>query len=137
MELEDWWESGIGSNSYVTLTTKTGKLSVYLRRHIADKSVMMIASVSTISGYGGIRKLYRSATRDIPAIAENILNPDLDAILERWGWTHCYRDLAGIPSRVNPAFCERFPNYANARTAFEAIMLTRNEDRTALHPADA
>lgn len=121
MELKDWWESGVGRNSYTEFTTRTGQLSVYVRRNAINASVMEIANVSTISGFGASRVLYGSFTRDIPCLAENILNPQLDVALEKWGWDFAYRDLGGIPTRINHAFKKRFANYAEAHSAFCAV----------------
>ena len=123
--LRDWWASGVGSNSYTRFETSTGALSVYVRRHIADRDVMMIANVSTVSGFGASRTLYREFCHDIPTIAENILNDDLDGLLERWGWTGLYRDDAQIPSRVNQAFMDRYPEWNMASTAGQAILRAR------------
>jgi hypothetical protein len=125
-ELSEWWADGRGRNSYTTYTTPTGSLSVYVRRNVADPSVMEIANVSTIEGWGGLRSLYRDFCRDIPAIAENILNPELDRLLARLGWTHEYRDLGGTPTRINPAFMVRFPHYAEVQSAFHAILRSRD-----------
>ena len=126
IELAEWWHSGRGRNSWTIFQTKSGTLSVYVRRNVLDNSVMEIASVSTLDGFGGARALYREFTADIPAIAENILNPDLDQLLHRWGWTQVYYDMGGTPSRVNPEFMRRFPQYAEARSALHAIMLSRS-----------
>jgi hypothetical protein len=125
VDLDTWWETGKGQNAWTTFQTKTGKLSVYVRRNAANHAVIEIASISTISGWGGIRSLYRDYLADKPAIAENLLNPELDAMLIRWGWTHAYRDLADIPTRVNKKFEECFPNYANEHSAFGAVMRER------------
>lgn len=124
-DLREWWESGQGRNSYTTFACRSGKLSVYVRRNIADPSVMEIANVLTLEGFGGTRALYRDFCRDIPAIAENVLNPDLDAVLEKLGWSHAYRDQLDTPTRINPAFMERYPAYAEAGSAFQAIMLSK------------
>lgn len=124
-ELKDWWASGVGRSSYTDFTTRTGKLHVYVRRHIADPTVMMIANVGTVSGWGASRTLYREFTKDIPTIAECILNPELDQMLKRWGWDHAYYDLADIPTRVNQAFVDRFPTAPTAASAGAAIMAER------------
>ncbi len=121
-KLDDWWKSGKGYNAYTRFTTPTGKADVYLRRHIADPKVMMIANISLVSGYGVSRPLYRTYTRDIPAIAENILNSQLDALLERWGWDFAYRDQLGTPTRINKAFQKAYPNFAEAQSPSQAIV---------------
>ncbi len=129
MELTHWWEQGRERNAHTRFTTRTGAARVYVRRNIADGRVIEIASISTIKGFGVARALYRTFLAEIPAIAENILNPDLDRMLERWGWTHAYRDLADTPTRVNPAFMRCFPDYANAHSAFHAILLSRDMNK--------
>jgi hypothetical protein len=124
-ELKDWWEAGVGSNTYTVFTSRSGVMSVYVRRNVLDRSVMEIANISSLEGFGGARALYREFCRDIPTIAENILNPELDALLGRLGWTHAYRDLAEIPTRINPAFMARFTRYAEANRPVHAIALER------------
>ena len=80
-DLMEWWNTGQGRNANTILETKSGSMKVYVRRNAADTSVMEIAAVSTLHGFGASRVLYGSLTRDIPAIAENILNPQLDTYL--------------------------------------------------------
>lgn len=126
-DLLEWWVAGHGVNAITVLRTKTGEMEVYVRRHIADQSVMMIASVSTRKGFGGARLLYGSLTRDIPAIAEQIINPDLDAYLAKNGWDWAYYDLGGIPTRINQAFQRRFPLFREAKSSFHAIMMSRED----------
>ncbi len=123
--LVDWWANGKGSNAYTLFETKSGKAKVYVRRHIADPRVMMIANIESISGFGIARALYRTFTQDIPAIAELVLNPELDALLERWGWDFAYRDYSNTPTRVNKAFQAEFPTYATAYNPTQAIVQAR------------
>lgn len=123
--LQEWWESGQGSNAWTTFWTRTGEAEVYVRRNIADRSVMEIANISTRRGHGNARALYRTYTRDIPAIAELVHNPELDALLVRWGWSHAYRDQLDIPTRINPAFMRRFPAYREANSVIQAIVRSR------------
>lgn len=120
--LQDWWENGKENRAWCLFKTHTGLLQVYARRSIFDRSVIEIANIGSIEGFG-IRTLYRDWLKDIPAISEQIINPDLDKLLERLGWTHTYRDLADIPTRINPAFMARFPRYAEAQNAHHAIRL--------------
>lgn len=122
-ELLQWWQTGQGRNAYTVLTTKTGEIEVYLRRNAFDASVMEIARVTTIRGFGGVRVLYGSLTDNIPAIAENVINPELDAFLVKMGWTFAYRDLLDTPTRINPAFMRKFSSYKDARSVSEAIFL--------------
>lgn len=124
-DLATWWFSGRGRNSWTVFECKTGAMSVYARRNAADQSVIEIASVSSIAGFGASRALYRTFCADIPAIAENILNPELDSFLARWGWDHAYYDLGGTPTRVNKAFQKRFPTYAEAHSPYVAIVSSR------------
>lgn len=123
ISLEKWWKSGQGRNSYTVFTCKNGSLSVYVRRNVLDKSVMEIASVSTISGFNGVRTLYRDFCKDIPAIAENVLNPELDSLLGKLGW-YAY-DCYGVSTRVNPEFQRRFTAYAEATSVYNAITKSR------------
>lgn len=125
MELPLWWSETRERNAHTVFVTKTGKARVYVRRNVVDPRVIEIASISTMRGFGVARALYRTFLADIPAIAENILNPALDRMLERWGWTHAYYDLANIPTRVNPAFMKCFPHYTEAHSAFHAVLLSR------------
>lgn len=127
-ELADWLAHGIGNNANTVHTTKNGMLFVYVRRHIADREVLMVANVHTLSGFGASRHLYRELLKDKPAIAENILEPKLEALLGRWGWPHTYYDLGGTPTMINQAFADRFPHYAEVGSAAQAIMKYRNFD---------
>lgn len=124
-DLPTWWVNGSGRNAWTRVRTSTGELEVYVRRLAIDPSVMMIANISTISGHGGVRALYRTITRDIPAIAELVLNPELDKLLVRLGWDHAYYDDAGTPTRVNKEFQKRFPAYGEARSPAQAVVLSR------------
>ncbi len=126
--LEDWWAEGKGTNSWTMFPTKNGLLHVYVRRSIGDREVLMIVNISRVKGFGSIRPLYRTFCEDIPAIAENVINRELDTMLERWGWDWAYRDLADIPTRVNKAFQNKFPGYKDAHSPLAAIMQNRKEE---------
>lgn len=112
---------------YYEFKSHTGHLSVYARRSIFDPEVIEIANLETLGGLTGIRALYRDYLHDIPAIAEQIINPGLNQLLEKWGWTYVYRDLALIPTRINPAFMKRFPRFAEAKDARAAMYLDRKD----------
>lgn len=127
MKLEDWIASGTRIRAWTEFRTKHGLLEVYVRRSIFCPEVVEIANVRSLDGFGGIRPLYRKLFADIPAIAEQVLNPDLDKLLVVWGWDHAYRDLADIPTRVNKAFQQRFPSYREAHTAGQAMMKERTQ----------
>lgn len=125
ISLQDWWKSGKGRNQWTVYSVPTGSVSVYARRNIVDPRVIEIVSISTIDGFGAARSLYRTFLADIPAIAENVLNSDLDRMLEKLGWDFAYRDLADIPTRINKKFQETFPDYAQAHSAFAAILTAK------------
>lgn len=125
--LQHWWANYSDRNAHTVYAVPTGRMRVYARRNSADPAVIEIANVSTISGYGAARSLYRTFLADIPAIAENILNPELDKMLDRWGWDFAYRDLLGTPTRVNKAFQRMFPQYDKAHSAFAAILLAKRD----------
>lgn len=125
-DLRDWWTNGRGNNAWTIFEVPTGAVEVYVRRNIADRSVLEIANISSAHGFGGARMLYRSFVRDIPAVAELVHNPELDAMLVRWGWDHAYRDQMEVPTRVNKAFQERFPAYAESQSVIQAIVKSRD-----------
>ncbi len=128
--LQDWWENGKTTSAVTHYRTKTGSVEVYARRNVADRSVMEVARITHHKGFGAAWSLYRHYLTDIPAIAELIQNPQLDAVIEKMGWDHAYRDLIGTPTRVNKAFQLRFPDYKIARNVIEAIILKRNSDKS-------
>ena len=123
MTLDEFLKDEHVRNQWVEYTTKSGALSVYVHKHITDKRVITIANVMTLYGYGSIRRLYTNTFANIPAIAESIINPDLDKMLEKWGWTTAYYDLAGIPTRTNPKFDQMFGTQHRSPSA--AIMSKR------------
>lgn len=131
LSLRLWWEQPdrYPWSSYVSYTTAAGSIEVYARRNIVDRRVLEIANVSTTYGWGAAWSLYTHFTRHIPAVAEQVLHPQLDAMLQRWGWTTVYRDIIGTPTRVNPAFVRLCPRAADYDSPGQALYRLREQTR--------
>lgn len=123
LTLTEWWATPdhYCRNPWLLHESNTGAVEVYVHRFPLDKRVLTVASVNTVHGWGAARHLYRTFCRDIPTIAEQILNPELDVWLARTGWSQVYYDLAEIPTRVNQAFMQTFPDAAQAGSAYQAV----------------
>ena len=131
LDLLDWWNGNSRQrNVTASFLTRTGALKVYARRNALDRSVIEIATVSSLGGFNAVRSLYRTFCAEIPAIAECIVNPELDSLIERWGWDHAYLADTGAPTRINKAFQARFPRYAEAISPLAAIYAARGAART-------
>lgn len=108
MELtfQQWYASGTHNSAWTTYTAMAGTVSVYVRRAVVDRRVVEVGNIVSRGGWGAGFSFYRSALRGIPAVAEIIVNPALDALLERWGWVAAPTTDpdSPAPTRVNPAF---------------------------------
>lgn len=129
LSLRGWWkypQRRYPRNPYVTHATRTGAVSVYVRRSLAappHAPVLEIASITTEWGWGAARHLYCTFARDIPAVAECVLSPELDLLLQRWGWTTAFRRHPDEPpTRVNPAFMALCPRAADYHSPSAALM---------------
>lgn len=129
MNLEEWLASGTNLSSWVEHWTRTGGVNVYVRRCVAHRPVVEVANVHTLAGWGASVHLYRSALRHVPAVAETILNPELDALLHRWGWQEIPCSTASVPSRVSPEFVRLYgrppPCVTNAHGVKLAVQISR------------
>lgn len=129
---EQWYASGTHASAWVSYATKTGLLTVYVRRAVVDRRVVEVGNIAHRAGWGASFSFYRTALREIPAVAELIINPQLDALLERWGWmaAPARNPDTPAPTRVNQAFVARYGPPLPAHDASTCVNLALRAARS-------
>jgi hypothetical protein len=111
------------NNAWTTYHCNTGSLAVYARKNIFNRNIIEIANIASIEGFGSCFSLYKHFLNNIPAIAENIHNPELDKWLDKLKW-YGY-DSYGVPTRINPYMMKLYPNYMNYKNVTELLIFER------------
>lgn len=126
MNFEQWYASS-KSLSWLDYSTKTGMVHVYVRKCVANRAVVEVANIFTRRGWGAMPHFYRRALAEIPAVAEFIINPDLEILLRRWGWVTLPVQQEPAPSLVNPEFLRRYgPPQACVSNSHGVMLATRS-----------